>query len=261
MKKLILFLFIFSTTFGFSEVDEVCLCNPNELYIALSEPIIMAVDSCDFNDSRVEILNCKSYNFIENLSNNFDSSYIYVKRNVVIYYDKYIFKDGFTKGDTLKNIDDISDQYSSFKEFYIKAEAEFEAIKLYNVTPDPKVIIEFDEFKSLSRINNFVESNWELLKKIGLDAYVYTYEALLASVDISEKNSINLWTYQDTTKEILIYSPKVRKIEIYNLLGEKVISREVNYSSLINLTGKDRMLFVVTYDSNNNIHTKKIINN
>ncbi len=221
----------------------------------------MAVDSCDFYDAFDEKYDC-SFDFHKAfISNNFDSSYIYTKRNVFVYFDEYIFKDGFSEMDTLKDINDISEEHTKIKEFYNQIQKQLGDIKLYNKAPRTDVLIEFKEFLKLSQVKNITENNKDIISDLEVEVAVSTYEGVLASIQNNEKLKGRYWSYSEKTNEILVNSTEVKKIEVFNLMGQKLMSREFSFEKLLQLRGNERILIILTFNSKNEIFVEKLIIN
>ena len=96
MKTIILIFFLFSVSTVLADVDEDCLCIPENH----STRSILAIDSCLFYEIYDYEFECKNVLYSQsgsNLINNVDSSYVFGRRNIVITSKMPLFKNHFNK--------------------------------------------------------------------------------------------------------------------------------------------------------------------
>jgi len=255
LKTTVVLLFVL-TSFLNSQVDEDCLCYPP----FTQGKVLMAVDSCKYFETKDKVVDCKEIGFPIML--NTDSSYIYGKRNLFISLDEYIFKEEYTLTDTLKSITDIDSDFQHHIEFFTKMEESFGEILFFASYCDNcyplDALIQFDDYKKVSEVKYFMGDLTEYQKELmGLEYYIDVFAANTSTNNESDTDNSVIMTYSSQKNEIDIRANRIRKIEIYNLLGQLVFSKaDILNKQTISIHNIIGTFIIVAYDGSKIIYTE-----
>jgi len=97
-----------------------------------------------------------------------------------------------------------------------------------------------------------------------IDNFQITASSLSDTAGVEDESLITLNMYPNPASDVLNISAQstINTVEIFNVLGQKVITMQVeNTSAEINVSNLNAGIYLIKYEINNSISTKKFVKN
>ena len=97
-----------------------------------------------------------------------------------------------------------------------------------------------------------------------IDNFQITATSLSDTAGVEDESLVTLNVYPNPASDVLNISAQntINTVEIFNVLGQKVITMQVeNTSAEINVSNLNAGIYLIKYEINNSISTKKFVKN
>lgn len=241
----------------FSQIDESCLCVPEE-----QTRTIIGYDSCEFYQLILDEVECDSMlssQYAGFFIGNTDSTFLYGKRFASLIFNEVIFDNELSERDTILTIDDLNENVSEeILNLFINIGNQFGYFDFY-VRSNTRVYLNFNEYVPIIELKKFLIKNFELLNNNDINFQLFSLEQNYTSVINNNIDKLDWITKDNYFFEV--NNDLVSKINIYNINGILLNVYDTRNNNQFKITTKENLLILIGFDQNHKTIRKSFIIN